>query len=155
MIEERIAELGLGLPLPEKPAGSYFPVVIEGDMVYVSGQVPIQSGTVSDIFKGKVNSIVSIENAQGAARICTLNALSHIKSALGSLDRISRFIRLAGYVNSDPTFTDQPKVVNAASDMLANIFGDAGKHSRLAIGVGSLPLGSAIEIEFLLKSVRA
>ena len=89
------------------------------------------------------------------ARICTLNALSHIKSALGSLDRISRFIRLAGYVNSDPTFTDQPKVVNAASDMLANIFGDAGKHSRLAIGVGSLPLGSAIEIEFLLKSVRA
>jgi enamine deaminase RidA (YjgF/YER057c/UK114 family) len=152
MIEDRIAEMGLELPSPPKAAGSYIPVIVDEDMVYVSGQIPLQAGTVPDIFKGKVTSIVSIENAQDAARVCTLNALSHVKSALGSLDRVKRFIRLSGYVNSDPTFSDQPKVINAASDMLANIFGDAGKHSRLAIGVSSLPLGSAVEIEFLVKS---
>ena len=152
MIEDRIAEMGLELPSPPKAAGSYIPVIVDEDMVYVSGQIPLQAGTVPDIFKGKVTSIVSIEDAQDAARVCTLNALSHVKSALGSLDRVKRFIRLSGYVNSDPTFIDQPKVINAASDMLTNIFGDAGKHSRLAIGVSSLPLGSAVEIEFLVKS---
>jgi enamine deaminase RidA (YjgF/YER057c/UK114 family) len=152
MIEDRIAEMGLELPSPTKAAGSYIPIIVDEDMVYVSGQIPLQAGTVPDIFKGKVTSIVSIENAQNAARVCTLNALSHVKSALGSLDRVKRFIRLSGYVNSDPTFSDQPKIINAASDLLANIFGDAGKHSRLAIGVSSLPLGSAVEIEFLVKS---
>ena len=152
MIEERIAELGLELPSPPKPAGSYVPVVIEEDMVYVSGQIPFQSGTVPEIFVGKVTSAVNIEIAQDAARVCTLNALSQIKAALGGLDRIRKFIRLSGYVNSDPTFADQPRVINAASDMLADIFGDVGKHSRLAIGVSSLPLGSAVEIEFLAKS---
>ena len=152
MIEERIAELGLELPSPPKPVGAYVPVVVEGNMVYVSGQVPFQSGTVPGIFKGKVTSDVSIETAQEAARICTLNALSHIKVALGELDRVKKFIRFSGYVNSDPSFTDQPKVLNAASDLLADIFGDAGKHSRVAIGVSSLPLGSAVEIEFLAKS---
>lgn len=152
MIEERISELGLELPSPPKPAGAYVPVVVEGNLVYVSGQVPFQSGTVPELFKGKVTSEVSIETAQEAARICTLNALSHIKVALGELDRVKKFIRLSGYVNSDPSFTDQPKVLNAASDLLADIFGDAGKHSRVAIGVSSLPLGSAVEIEFLAKS---
>ena len=152
MIEDRIAEMGLELPSPPKAEGSYIPVIVDEDMVYVSGQIPLQAGTVPDIFKGKVTSIVSIEDAQHAARVCTLNALSHVKSALGSLDRVKRFIRLSGYVNSDPTFIDQPKVINAASDMLTNIFSDAGKHSRLAIGVSSLPLGSAVEIEFLVKS---
>ena len=152
MIEERIAELGLELPSPPKPAGAYVPVVVEGNLVYVSGQVPFQSGTVPELFKGKVTSEVSIETAQAAARICTLNALSQIKAALGDLDRVKKFIRLSGYVNSDPSFTDQPKVINAASDLLADIFGDAGKHSRVAIGVSSLPLGSAVEIEFLAKS---
>jgi enamine deaminase RidA (YjgF/YER057c/UK114 family) len=154
MIEKRIAELGLDLPSPPKPAGSYVPVVIEGSMVYVSGQIPLQSGTVPEIFRGKVTSAVRIEIAQDAARVCTLNALSHIKAALGGLDRVRKFIRLSGFVNSDPTFTDQPKVINAASDMLTNIFGDVGKHSRSAIGVCGLPLGSAVEIEFLVKSDR-
>lgn len=154
MIEERIAELGLELPTPPRPAGSYVAVVTEGELVYVSGQIPLQSGTVPEIFRGKVASIVKIETAQDAARVCTLNALSHIKAALGTLDRVRRMIRVSGYINSDPTFTDQPKVVNAASDMLANIFGDLGKHSRSAIGVCSLPLGSAVEIEFLVKCDR-
>lgn len=152
MFEERIAELGFELPLPPKPAGSYVPVVIEGDMVYLSGQIPLQSGIVPEIFRGKVSSIVNIETAQDAARVCTLNALSQIKAALGSLDGIKRFIRVSGFVNSDPNFIDQPKVVNAASDMLSSIFGDAGKHSRSAIGVSSLPLGSVVEIEFLAKA---
>ena len=152
MIEERIAELGFELPSPPKPVGSYVPVVIEGDMVYVSGQIPLQSGTVPEVFKGKVTSVVNIEIAQEAARVCTLNALSQIKAALGGLDRVRKFVRLSGYVNSDPTFTDQPKIINAASDMLAYIFGEVGKHSRLAIGVCGLPLGSAVEIEFLVKS---
>ena len=148
-IEERIAELGWDLPSPPKPAGSYVPVIIEGNLIYVSGQIPLQSGTVPENFKGKVTSVVTVETAQDAARVCTLNALAHVKVALGGLDMIRRFIRLSGYINSDPNFTDQPKVINAASDMLAAIFGDAGKHSRLAIGVFSLPLGSAVEIDFI------
>jgi enamine deaminase RidA (YjgF/YER057c/UK114 family) len=152
MIEERIAELGLELPSPPTPAGSYVPVIIEENTVYLSGQIPLQLGIIPDIFKGKVTSNVSIETAQDAARVCTLNALSHIKSALGTLDRVRRVIRLSGYVNSDPDFTNQPKVINAASDMLTDIFGDAGRHTRLAVGVSSLPLDSAVEIEFLLKA---
>ena len=152
MIEEKIAELGLKLPSAPKAVGSYVPVVIEGNMVYVSGQIPLRSGIVPDIFKGKVPSAVSIEVAQDAARVCTLNALSQIKGALGSLDRVRNFIRLSGYVNSDPTFTEQPKVINAASDMLIDIFNEIGKHSRLAIGVCGLPLESAVEIDFLAVS---
>jgi enamine deaminase RidA (YjgF/YER057c/UK114 family) len=152
MIEERIMDLGLKLPSPSKPAGSYVPVVMDGNMIYVSGQIALESSIIPEVYKGKVTSDVSIETAQAAARICTLNALSQIKAALGNLDRVKKFIRLSGYVNSDPSFTDQPKVINAASDLLAEIFGDAGKHSRVAIGVSSLPLGSAIEIEFLAKS---
>jgi enamine deaminase RidA (YjgF/YER057c/UK114 family) len=152
MIEERIVELGLEIPSAPKAAGSYVPVIVDGENVYVSGQVPLQSGTLPDIFKGKVSSIVSVERAQDAARLCVLNTLSHIKSAIGTLDKIQQFIRLSGYVNSDPTFTDHPKILNAASELLTNIFGDAGKHTRIAIGVSSLPLGSVIEIEFLVKA---
>jgi enamine deaminase RidA (YjgF/YER057c/UK114 family) len=152
MIEERIVELGLEIPSAPKAAGSYVPVIVDGENVYVSGQVPLQSGTLPDIFKGKVSSIVSVERAQDAARLCVLNTLSHIKSAIGTLDKIHQFIRLSGYVNSDPTFTDHPKILNAASELLTNIFGDAGKHTRIAIGVSSLPLGSVIEIEFLVKA---
>jgi enamine deaminase RidA (YjgF/YER057c/UK114 family) len=152
MIEERIIELGIKLPSPSKPAGSYLPVVMDGNMIYVSGQIALESSIIPEVYKGKVTSDVSIETAQAAARICTLNALSHIRAALGDLDKVKKFIRLSGYVNSDPSFMDQPKVINAASDLLADIFGDAGKHSRVAIGVSSLPLGSAVEIEFLAKS---
>jgi enamine deaminase RidA (YjgF/YER057c/UK114 family) len=152
MIEERIVELGLEIPSAPKAAGSYVPVIVDGEKVYVSGQVPLQSGTLPDIFKGKVSSIVSVERAQDAARLCVLNTLSHIKSAIGTLDKIQQFIRLSGYVNSDPTFTDHPRILNAASELLTNIFGDAGKHTRIAIGVSSLPLGSVIEIEFLVKA---
>jgi enamine deaminase RidA (YjgF/YER057c/UK114 family) len=150
--EERIANLGLVLPSAPTPAGSYVPFVIDKDMIYVSGQIPLQSGVVPDVFKGKVGGTVSIERAQDAAKLCTLNALSQIKSALGDLDRVKRIIRLAGYVNSDPTFADHPKIINAASDLLVNIFGDSGKHCRIALGVGSLPLDSAVEIEFLVKT---
>jgi enamine deaminase RidA (YjgF/YER057c/UK114 family) len=152
MIEERLLEMGLELPAAPKPAGSYVPVVTDGELIYVSGQVPLQIGEVPDIFKGKVNSVVSVNRAQEAAKLCTLNALSHIKSAIGNLDNISKFIRVAGYVNSDPAFGDHPKIVNAASDLLTNIFGDKGKHVRIAIGVNGLPFNSAIEIEFLLRS---
>jgi enamine deaminase RidA (YjgF/YER057c/UK114 family) len=152
MIEERLLEMGLELPPAPKPAGSYVPVVEDGELVYVSGQVPLQIGAVPDIFKGKVSSVVSVSRAQDAAKLCTLNALSHIKSAIGNLDNVSKFIRVAGYVNSDPAFADHPKIVNAASELLTNIFGDRGKHARIAIGVNSLPLDSVIEIEFLLKS---
>jgi enamine deaminase RidA (YjgF/YER057c/UK114 family) len=152
MIEDRIKELGLKLPSPTKPAGSYVPFVTEQDMIYISGQIPLESNILPESYKGKATSVVSIETAQEAARICTLNALSHIKVALGSLDRVRKIVRLSGYVNSDPTFTEQPKVINAASNLLTDIFGDAGRHSRLAIGVSSLPLGSVVEIEFIVKS---
>jgi enamine deaminase RidA (YjgF/YER057c/UK114 family) len=152
MIEDRIKELGLKLPSPTKPAGSYVPFVTEQDMIYISGQIPLESNILPESYRGKATSVVSIETAQEAARICTLNALSHIKVALGSLDRVRKIVRLSGYVNSDPTFTEQPKVINAASNLLTDIFGDAGRHSRLAIGVSSLPLGSVVEIEFIVKS---
>ncbi len=150
MIEEKLNELNITLPQPPKPAGAYIPVVKSGNMVYVSGQIPIKDAKVA--FKGKVPTVQSLEQAQEAAKICAINALAQLKSELGSLDKIKKILRVSGFVNSEPDFTDQPKVINAASDLLFQIFGEKGQHSRIAVGVASLPLGSTVEIDMIVEA---
>ena len=149
MIDEKLKSLNIMLPTPPKPAGAYIPVVISDQTVYVSGQIPIENGKVT--YKGKVPTEQSLEQAQAAAKVCTINALAQLKAELGNLDRISKIIRVSGFVNSSPEFTDQPKVINAASDLLFEIFGEKGKHSRIAVGVASLPLGSTVEIDMIVE----
>lgn len=149
MIEETLSSLGIRLPSPPAPAGSYVPVVIAGSLAFVAGQIPMEAGQVK--FRGKVGSDVSIEEGQQAARLCTINALAQLKAALGSLDRIKRVVKVTGFVSCDPTFAEQPKVVNGASDLLVQIFGEKGKHARAAVGVASLPLDSAVEVEFIVE----
>jgi enamine deaminase RidA (YjgF/YER057c/UK114 family) len=147
--EQTLASLGIALPTPPAPAGSYVPVVITGSLAFVAGQIPVETGQVK--FKGKVGKDVSIETGQQAARLCTINALAQLKAALGSLDRIKRVVKVTGFVNCEPSFADQPKVVNGASDLLVQVFGEKGKHARAAVGVGSLPLESAVEVEFIVE----
>lgn len=149
MIEEKLGKLNIILPLPPKPAGSYIPVVRTGNLLFVSGQIPMKDGKVQ--VTGKVPTKTSIEEAQNAAKICILNALAQIKSEIGSLDKISRIVRVSGFVNCSPEFIEQPKVINAASDLLYEIFGDKGKHSRIAVGVASLPLDSSVEIDVIAE----
>jgi len=149
MIEEKLAALNIILPIPPKPAGSYIPLVKTGKLLFVSGQIPMKEGKVA--FQGKVSTDITIEDAQKAARLCIINALAQIKAELGSLDKISRIVRVSGFVNSSSDFSEQPKVMNAASDLLFEIFGDNGKHSRIAVGVASLPLNSAVEIDLIAE----
>ncbi len=149
MIEERLVALKVSLPSPPKPAGSYIPIVRTGHLVFVSGQVPLKDGKVQ--FQGKVPANISVEDAQNAARLCVVNALAQLKAELGTLDKISKIVKVSGFVNSTPEFTEQPKVINAASDFLFDIFGEKGKHSRVAIGVASLPLNSVVEIDLIAE----
>lgn len=146
MIEEKLSSLGISLPIPPKPAGSYLPVVLSSNLAFVAGQIPMEDKQVK--FRGKVESIAM---GQEAARLCTINALAQLKSSLGSLNGIKRVIKVTGFVNSDPSFTDHAKVLNGASDLLVAIFGEKGKHVRAAVGVSSLPLDSAVEIEFIVE----
>lgn len=149
MIEEKLKSLNIILPVPPKPAGSYIPVVITGNLAFVSGQIPMQDGKV--VFTGKVPTEKSIEDAQKAAKICAINILAQLKANLGSLDRIAKIVRVSGFVNSTPDFAEQPKVINAASDLFFDIFGEKGKHSRIAVGVSSLPLNSTVEIDAVVE----
>lgn len=148
MIEEKIKSIGIKLPIPPNPAGSYIPVVKSGNLLFVSGQVPIEDGKVT--FTGKVSD-ANIETAQKSARICAINILAQLKKELGDLEKISKIVRLSGFVNSVPEFTQQPKVINAASDLFYEIFGENGKHSRIAVGVSSLPLNSMTEIDAIVE----
>jgi enamine deaminase RidA (YjgF/YER057c/UK114 family) len=149
MIEDRLKSLNITLPTPPKPAGSYIPVVASGNLVFVSGQIPMQDGKV--VFTGKVPTERSVEDAQKAARLCAINILAQLKANLGSLDKITRIVRVSGFVNSTPDFAEQPKVINAASDLFFEIFGENGKHSRIAVGVSSLPLNSTVEIDAIVE----
>ena len=146
MIEEKLSSLGISLPIPPEPAGSYLPVVLFGNLAFVAGQIPMEDKQVK--FRGKVESVAM---GQEAARLCTINALAQLKSSLGSLNGIKRVIKVTGFVNSDPSFTDHAKVLNGASDLLVAIFGEKGRHVRAAVGVSSLPLDSAVEIEFIVE----
>ena len=149
MIEDKLRELSIELPTPPSPAGSYIPVVTTGNLAFVSGQIPMRDGKV--VFEGKVPEQQSLESARDAAKICIINGLAQLKANLGSLDKITKFVRISGFVNSNPEFTEQPKVINAASDLLVEIFGDMAKHSRIAVGVASLPLNSTVEIDMVVE----
>lgn len=148
MIEEKIKELGIELPSPPTPAGSYIPVVKTGNLLFISGQIPMENGKV--VFSGKVSDN-NLDIAQKSARMCAINILAQIKREVGDLDKVSKIVRLSGFVNSSPEFTQHPKVINAASDLIFEIFGDKGKHSRIAVGVASLPLGSMTEIDAIIE----
>ena len=149
MIEDKLRELSIDLPTPPSPAGSYIPVVTTGNLAFVSGQIPMKEGKV--VFEGKVPNEQSLDAARDAAKICIINGLAQLKANLGSLDKITKFVRISGFVNSSPNFTEQPKVINAASDLLVEIFGDIAKHSRIAVGVTSLPLNSTVEIDMVVE----
>ena len=140
--------IGVKLPIPPSPAGSYIPVVKSGNLLYVSGQIPMEDGKIT--FTGKVSDR-NIEAAQKSARICAINILAQIKKEIGDLEKISKIVKLSGFVNSVPEFTQQPKVINAASDLFYEIFGDSGKHARIAVGVSSLPLDSMTEIDAIVE----
>lgn len=147
--EQAVASLGITLPTPPAPAGSYVPVVVTGNLVFVAGQIPVEAGQIK--FRGKVGKDVPIEAGQQAARLCTVNALAQLRAALDSLDRIKRIIKVTGFVNCEPSFADQPKVINGASDLLVQVFGEKGRHARAAVGVSSLPMESAVEVEFIVE----
>jgi len=148
MIEEKIKSIGIKIPVPPNPAGSYIPVVKSGNLLFVSGQIPMEEGKVT--FTGKVSD-ANIETAQKAAKVCAINILAQIKKEIGDLEKISRIVRLSGFVNAVPEFTQHPKVINAASDLLYEIFGESGKHTRIAVGVSSLPLNSMTEIDAIVE----
>jgi enamine deaminase RidA (YjgF/YER057c/UK114 family) len=149
VIEEKLQSLNISLPTPPKPAGSYIPVVVSKSWAFVSGQIPIKDGKVA--FIGKVPTSQSIENAQKAAKLCAINALAQLKAELGDLDKIKKIIKISGFVNSEQNFSEHPKVINAASDFLYDVFGEKGKHSRIAIGVNSLPLDSTVELDMIVE----
>jgi enamine deaminase RidA (YjgF/YER057c/UK114 family) len=151
MIEEKLESMGIRLSNPPQPIGSYVPILQSGNLIFVSGQIPLVGGTLPEKYKGKVSSQVSIAESIEASKQCTINALEHMKKFLGNLERISRFVKVTGLVNSDPSFRDHPKVINGASDFLLEVFGEKGRHTRVAVGVSSLPLNSVIEIDFLCE----
>ncbi len=149
VIEDKLKEIGIELPTPPTPAGSYIPVVKTGNLAFVSGQIAMKEGKM--IFQGKVPNEQSLDSAREAAIVCITNGLAQLKANLGSLDKITKFVRISGFVNSSPDFIEQPKVINAASDLLVEIFGDMAKHSRIAVGVASLPLNSTVEIDMVVE----
>jgi enamine deaminase RidA (YjgF/YER057c/UK114 family) len=146
-VESKLAALGLTLPQPAAPVAAYVPVVIAGGLAYVSGQVSFVDG---ELVKGRLGEDVSLDQGMAAAQGCGLMILAQIKAALGSFDRVERVVKLGGFVNCSTDFTDQPKVINGASDLMVAVFGDAGKHARSAVGVPSLPLGVAVEVDAII-----
>ncbi len=146
-IEEKLAELGLSLPEVPTPVASYVPAVKQGNWVHVSGQIPLRDGKLR--VTGKVGSEITLEEAQAEAKQCALIALAVIKSVVGSLDKVERIVKVTGFVACSPDFTDAPKVVNGASDLFLEVFGDKGRHARAAVGVAALPLDCAVEVEVI------
>ncbi len=146
-IDAKLAALGLALPQPAAPVAAYVPVVIAGGLAYVSGQLPFVDGV---LVKGRLGEDVSIEDGTAAAKACGLMILAQLRAALGSLSRVERVVKLGGFVSSTGDFTDQPKVVNGASELMAAVFGDAGRHARSAVGVPVLPLGAAVEVDAIV-----
>ncbi|HAI31833.1 MAG TPA: hypothetical protein DCM48_20265 [Thalassospira sp.] len=148
-IDAHLANLGISLPTATAPVANYVPYVISGNLVHISGQITMENGDLK--FVGKLGADYDVETGQKAARLCALNLVAQLKAAIGDLDKVSRVVKLNAFVNSAPDFTDQPKVVNGASDTMVEIFGDAGKHARSAVGVAALPLGVAVEIDGIFE----
>jgi enamine deaminase RidA (YjgF/YER057c/UK114 family) len=150
MAEKKLADLGIDLPIPASPIANYVGFVRTGALLFVSGQICLESGGKL-VAKGKLGQNVSIEEGQKAARACAINLLAQIKAAVGDLDKVARVVRLGGFINSDPAFLDGPKVMNGASDLMVEVFGDKGRHARSTVGVASLPLDAAVEVEGLFE----
>ncbi|HLH91773.1 MAG TPA: RidA family protein [Xanthobacteraceae bacterium] len=149
-IDSKLAELGIALPTPAAPVANYVGFVRSGPMLVVSGQLCFgPDGKL--VAKGKLGAGVSMEDGTRAARACAINVLAQVKAALGSLDQVKRVVRLGGFINSDPSFFDVPKVMNGASDLMVALFGEAGRHARSTIGVAVLPMDAAVEVEGLFE----
>ena len=149
-IDARLQELGITLPEPAAPVANYVADVVTGNLIFVSGQVPIEDGQFK--FVGKVGGELTVEEGQAAARLCALNIIAQVKAACGGdLDRVVRCVRLGGFVNSTADFTDQPEVINGASNLMVEVFGDKGKHARAAVSAAALPRGVAVEVDAVFE----
>ena len=146
--EAQLRKLGIELPAAPAPAGTYVPFVVAGPLVFISGQLPVRGGQLA--VAGKLGAEVSLEAGVEAARLCAINILSQLRAACG-LDEVRRCVRLNGFVASVPDFTDQPKVLNGASDLIADVFGEAGRHTRVAVGVAALPMNAAVEVDGIFE----
>ena len=150
LFEENIKNLGLNIPDLTKALANYVPYKIVGKTMYISGQAPVQNGEL--IYKGKVGSDISVEDGIEAAKLCVINIIAAVNTSLkGDWNKLDSFVKLTGYVNCQDNFTDQPKIINGASDMLVDIFGDQGRHTRVAVGSNALPLGIAVEIDAIVQ----
>ena len=150
-VEDRLAELGLTLPAVAAPVAAYVPAVLDGDRVWTSGQLPFVDGALAATGKvGTGEGQVPAEDAAHLARVCALNALAAVKSVVGDLDRVARVVKVVGFVASDPAFTGQPGVINGASGLLGEVFGEAGVHARSAVGVAVLPMDAPVEVELVV-----
>lgn len=149
-IDARLAELGIDVPEAAAPVANYVGYVQTGNLVFVSGQVTVKDGERHHV--GKLGDSISVEEGRAAARLCAINVIAQVKAACGGdLDRVQRVIKLTGFVNSTPDFTEQPQVINGASDLMVEVFGDKGRHSRAAVSAGALPLGVAVEVEAVVE----
>ena len=149
-IETRMKELGIELPEAASPAANYIPYVVSGKLIFVSGQITLSNGEI--LYKGRVGDNLSIDDGYQAARLCALNLLAQVKEAAGGdLDNVARVVKLGGFVNSLPDFTNQPEVINGASDLMVEVFGDAGKHARFAVSAGALPREVAVEVDGIFE----
>ena len=147
-IDNRLAELGITLPTPAAPVASYVPAVEQGGLLHISGQISV--GEDGNLILGRLGEDMNLERGIEAARRCGIMLLAQMQAALGSLDRVQRIVKLGAFVNSAPDFTDQPKVANGASELMQEVFGEAGRHARSAVGVAVLPLGVAVEVDAIV-----
>lgn len=147
--EKRLQELGIELPSPAAPAANYIPYTIAGNILTISGQIPMGPNGIE--YVAKLGDDADVATGQAAARLCAINILAQAKAAVGNLDRIKQVMKLQGFVNATPDFTDHPEVINGASDLIADVLGDAGKHARAAIGMSSLPRGVAVEVDAVME----
>jgi enamine deaminase RidA (YjgF/YER057c/UK114 family) len=149
-IEQQLQKLGLTLPEPPAAAARYVPFVVSGPLVFIAGQLPMQGGKIA--VSGRLGADIGLEDGARAARLCAINLLAQLKAACeGDLDKVRRCVRLNGFVASTPEFTDQPRVMNGASDLMVEVFGEIGRHSRVAVGVASLPLNAAVEVDGIFE----
>jgi enamine deaminase RidA (YjgF/YER057c/UK114 family) len=150
LIDKRLAELGIALPTPAQPVATYVPWVRTGNLVYISGQGAMKDGKLQ--YTGRVGDTVSLEDAIASARLTAINVIAHLRGACGGdLDRVKRIVKLLGFVNCTPAFGDHPKVINGASDLMVEVFGDKGRHARSAVGAPSLPFGLSVEVEAIVE----
>ncbi len=150
LINKRLAELGIVLPKPAQPVATYVPWVRTGNLVYISGQGAVRDGKIE--YTGRVGETLSVEDAIASARLTAINIIAHLRDACGGdLDRVKRIVKLLGFVNCTPTFGEQPKVINGASDLMVEVFGEKGRHARSAVGAPSLPFNLSVEVEAIAE----